>query len=77
MYILFYGLSHHSLGAAYKNREEVVKLLLKYNANINHKDNKGLTPLHWAASGNHDNTVDLLVIFLLVNNTYNLVAQRC
>ena len=37
---------------------EIVKLLVESGANVNHRDNVGVTPLFWAAG-------DVLCIFLL------------
>ena len=55
---------------AMEGNTELTTLLLNLGANINHPDNLGRTPLFWAASGNHPDTVQILA-----NNKARLEQQ--
>uniref|UniRef100_A0A7S4V8V4 Palmitoyltransferase n=2 Tax=Alexandrium monilatum TaxID=311494 RepID=A0A7S4V8V4_9DINO len=48
------------LWAAFGGHDEVVRLLLRFKANPDLRDESGQTPLHWAARG-HAGTVALLL----------------
>lgn len=49
---------------------ELVELLLKFNANIEHRDKKGFTPLILAATGGH-----MAVVTLLLNHNADIEIQ--
>ena len=46
--------------AAYGGHKEVAELLIAKGADVNAKGKVGLTPLHWAITYNHPETIDLL-----------------
>ena len=48
--------------ASYDGKLEIAKILIKYGADVNSRDNEGWTPLHWAAP-NHG-LVDILRLLL-------------
>lgn len=47
--------------ASFQGRTEVVKLLLAYNANVEHRAKTGLTPLMECASGGYVDVGNLLI----------------
>jgi ankyrin repeat protein len=47
--------------AAYLGDPEMVKLLVKYHANVNARDKRGLTPLLWTAFGGHSDSAAVLL----------------
>ena len=46
--------------AAQKSRKEIVELLIAKGADVNAKDNQGITPLDSAIQFNHPETANLL-----------------
>ncbi len=58
------AVEHASAGllfAAEKGLDEIVRLLLSNNVNVDSKDDDGNTPLSWAAMKGHFNVVDTLL----------------
>ncbi|KAJ5816443.1 hypothetical protein N7447_008676 [Penicillium robsamsonii] len=47
--------------AAHEGFDDIVKLLIKFGANIEIPDHAGLRPIHWATKNNHPDTVRLLL----------------
>jgi ankyrin repeat protein len=47
--------------ASYYGREDIVNLLLRYNADVNRGNAKGTNALHLAAQANHKNIVEILL----------------
>jgi len=45
--------------AAGQGFKDVVEFLIEEGAPVNIKEESGLTPLHWAAAGGHNDTVEL------------------
>ncbi len=46
--------------AAFRDRKEIVELLIAKGADLNAKDEDGRTPLDWAISRKHPELTDLL-----------------
>jgi len=46
--------------AAQNGHADVTKTLIDAKANVNEKDNDGLTPLMWASLEKHNNVIDIL-----------------
>ena len=69
--------------AVEKNNKSVIKLLLDTGAEVDTKDNNGMTPLHWAALNNVldvarlllDNGADTTILDIIGRNALEIAVR--